>query len=411
MKQRLILLAAMSMFSLTTTAQKIIEITSAAMSYKSFEQAFYSQDMTAAKTTIKKGKEQIDVAYTKYQANNAALKQKDVAKLFYYRGMIYMNYMVVAMMDASLAEEVQTNAEAYGSIIESSLKECIKQDASNEWTDDINAKMDMYRAQSVNMGIQLFNDGKHEEAYQMFEGAAELWDIIGKADTISYYNAALAAKNIKKYDKAIEYFQKCAQLKYEGSTPFVQIINTLRESGAEDAKIIDAIKAARSAYPNDYGLLIEELNYYLSSGNNTEAERNLKIAIDKNPNDHILHFTIGTVYDKLSDFAKAEESYLNAIKIKEDYLDAQYSLGALYVNHSTDLKQKASDEKDRVKYEAAFTKANDMMKKAIAPLERAYSIDPEGQDSKNILSALKSIYVQFEMMEDYNRVKALLEKK
>lgn len=409
MKNHLIALVVASGLTIAATAQKT-ELTSAAMSYKSFEQAFYSQDMNNAKTIIKKGKEQIDAAYTKYEANSAALKQKDLAKMYYYRGMIYMNYMAVAMMDETLTKEVEANAESFGNIIESSLKECIKLDASNDWTDDIHAKMNMYRAQSVNMGIQLYNEGKHEEAYQLFEGATELWGIIGKADTISYYNAALAAKSLKKYDKAIEYFQKCADLKYEGAISHVQIINTLRESGAEEAKIVDAIKAARTAYPDDYGLLIEELNYYLSAGNNAEAERNLKIAIDKNPNDHVLHFTIGTVYDKLSDFAKAEESYLNAIRIKEDYLDAQYSLGALYVNHSTDLKQKASDEKDRAKYEAAFETANDMMKKAIPALERAYSIDPEGADAKNILSALKSIYVQFEMMDDYNRVKALLEK-
>lgn len=409
MKRQLMVLAIASGISLTAVAQKT-ETTSAAMSYKSFEQAFYGQDIDNAKSIIKKAKEQVDAAYTKYEANNAALKQKDVAKLFYYRGMIYLNYTIMGAMDEEMGKELQANAETYGNIIESSLKECIKQDASNAWTDDITAKMNMYRAQSVNGGIQMFNENQHEFAYQMFESAIGLWDIIGKADTISYYNAALAAKNIKKYDKALEYFQKCADLKYEGASPYIQIINTLRESGAEEEKVIEAIKSARVAFPDDYGLLIEELNYYLSKGDNTEAERNLKIAIDKNPNDHVLHFTIGNVYDKSGDFERAEASYMSAIKIKEDYLDAQYSLGALYVNHSTDLKQKASDEKDRAKYEAAFEKANDMMKKAIPALERAYSIDPEGPDAKNILSALKSIYVQFEMMEDYNRVKALLEK-
>jgi tetratricopeptide (TPR) repeat protein len=484
MKKQLILVSVASLLSVATMAQKT-EMTTAIMSYDSFQKAQMRGDFSNAKPLLTKAKEKIDEAHQKQTETNA-LKQKDIAKLYYNRFMIYLNYATLAAFDAEVAKQLEAESDSFEQAIKSSYETLSKNDPKKEYLEQLYAFIGMQRAQAVNMGIEMYNKGDYENSFMMFQGAAEMYEMINQSDSLSYYNGGLAAQKLKKYDEALTFFQKAADVKYEGVIPHLQIINTLKEMDADKEKVLTAIKAARTSYPEDYGLLIEELNYYLSSDNNPEAEKMLKVAIDKNPNDHVLHFTIGTVYDKMLSnnvtieigmnksqvidligmpdselpkttaenivlehynygkstitfennkvsiingstsfikkekntaeksnelFLKAEESYMNAIKIKEDYIDAQYSLGALYVNQSTDLKQRAADEKDRKKYDAAFEMANEMMKKAIAPLERAYAINPEDKDAKSILNVLKSIYVQFEMMDDYNRVKALIDKK
>ena len=46
---------------------------------------------------------------------------------------------------------------------------------------------------------------------------------VGAIDTGMYYNAGLAAVNSGKYNEAIKYFEKCAEMKYLGITPYFQM--------------------------------------------------------------------------------------------------------------------------------------------------------------------------------------------
>lgn len=408
MKKRILILSVGVMTLVGAQAQKT-ELTTAVLTYQEYQKAQARQDYSNMKPVLVKAKTKIDEAFTKQEANKS-LKQKDIAKMYYHRGMIYLNYAGMSMFDEDIKKDVETNESAYEGIIKSSFDNCIKEDARDEWTDKIYNFADIQRSQAVNAGIKMYNDGDHEKAFMMFEASVEIYDLIGKTDSISLYYGGISASKIDKKEEALDFLSRCAESGYQGAASHTILISTMRSMGAEEAETVAAIKKARTAYPDDYSLLIEELNYYLAAGKNEEAEANLMAAIEKNPNDHILLYTIGNVYDKKGEFDKAEENYKKAISIDADYIDAQYSLGALYVNQSTDLKKMASDEKEMAKADAAYEKANEIMKLAIDPLEKAYSIDPEDQGAASILGVLKQIYVQFEMMDDYNRVKALIEK-
>ena len=50
---------------------------------------------------------------------------------------------------------------------------------------------------------------------------------IGVIDSGIYFNAGLAAYNGKMYDKAIPYFQKCADMKYEGTHALFSYISII----------------------------------------------------------------------------------------------------------------------------------------------------------------------------------------
>ena len=53
---------------------------------------------------------------------------------------------------------------------------------------------------------------------------------VGAVDTGMYYNAGLAAVNSAKYNEAIKYFEKCAEMKYMGITPYFQMSEAYLES-------------------------------------------------------------------------------------------------------------------------------------------------------------------------------------
>ena len=82
--------------------------------------------------------------------------------------------------------------------------------------------------------------------------------------------------------------------------------NILIEEGNDD-KALEVIKNGREYFDTDVNLIISELNYYLSKEDFVQAEELLKIAVEEDPNNHQLFFALGSSYDKLGDFEKAQE--------------------------------------------------------------------------------------------------------
>ena len=102
---------------------------------------------------------------------------------------------------------------------------------------------------------------------------------------------------------------------------------------------------------------------------------------------------------------KAIEGYTSAINIDENYVDAYYNLGALYYNQSITLKSVAGDLSGE-KYDAEMARADEMLKKAIPLLEKVLTLAPT---DKSTLTVLKSLYFNLDDMDNYSRIKKLLE--
>ncbi len=89
-------------------------------------------------------------------------------------------------------------------------------------------------------------------------------------------------------------------------------------------KYLEVIKAGRINYPDDADLIVYELNYYLRNDKFEEAENNLKLAIEKEPNNKQLHFSLGVVYDNLDRRDDAKTAYEKAIAIDPDYFRSYF---------------------------------------------------------------------------------------
>jgi tetratricopeptide (TPR) repeat protein len=291
------------------------QLTEAATEYKNnFSPAWMLQPdkLEQNKSTLQKAKKAIDECYNK-QLETPFTKPKDEAKMYYYRGMIYLDYTMMAAMDVEIMSELKTADEK--SIQDASigsLKKCMELDSRGEWKDQIQAKVNMLRSTMINGGVEMFKQENYEAAHQAFSGSVEIYSILSIPDTLAMVNAALAAERNKDYDNAKKYYQMCADNNYgNGAEMYVSMIRVLSakgDSGSND-EVLKVIESGIKRFPNDYTLNVEEFNYWYSNGDNTKAQAALQKAIESDPNNHILHFNIGVVFDNMSGSAhKAKKS-------------------------------------------------------------------------------------------------------
>ena len=375
------------------------------------------------KSVLMKAKKAIDESFAK-QTESPVLKLKDETKMYYYRGMIYLDYIMMASMDEGIMKELETMEEEQLELASfGSLKKCIELDTKNQWKSDVNRRIESLRAMMFNAGAEMFNQKNYEAAYDAFDGSVKMYDVLSKPDTLAMINAALAAENLNRFDEAFDYYKMCADNNYgkgaEMYQSMIRVLNSPKNENKDDQKILTVIEEGKNKFPNDFVLNVEEFNFWYNKGDNEKAQQALQNAIEADPTNKILHFNIGVTYDNLAKteheaknhdkafeyIEKAVTGYKSAIELDDKYVDAYYNLGALYVNESQEIQSIANDY-DGEKYELEMKRGQETMQKGIPYLEKVLTFTP---NDKNTLSVLKIIYANMDDMENYKRIKALLE--
>ena len=410
---------------LNGNAQKL-QLTEAATEYKNnFSKAWMMQpdQLESNKSVLLKAKKAIDESFAK-QTESPVLKLKDETKMYYYRGMIYLDYIMMASMDEAIMKELESMEEDQLELASfGSLKKCIELDTKNQWKSDVNRRIESLRAMMFNAGAEMFNQKNFEAAYDAFDGSVKMYDVLSKPDTLAMINAALAAENLNRFDEAFNYYKMCADNNYgkgaEMYQSMIRVLNSPKNENKDDQKILSVIEEGKNKFPNDFVLNVEEFNFWYNKGDNEKAQQALQNAIEADPTNKILHFNIGVTYDNLAKteheaknhekafeyIEKAVTGYKSAIELDDKYVDAYYNLGALYVNESQEIQSIANDY-DGEKYEQEMKRGQETMQKGIPYLEKVLTFTP---NDKNTLSVLKIIYANMDDMENYKRIKALLE--
>ena len=375
------------------------------------------------KFVLLKAKKAIDESFAK-QTESPVLKLKDETKMYYYRGMIYLDYIMMASMDEGIMKELEAMEEEQLELASfGSLKKCIELDTKNQWKSDVNRRIESLRAMMFNAGAEMFNQKNYEAAYDAFDGSVKMYDVLSKPDTLAMINAALAAENLNRFDEAFSYYKMCADNNYgkgaEMYQSMIRVLNSPKNENKDDQKILSVIEEGKNKFPNDFVLNVEEFNFWYNKGDNEKAQQALQNAIEADPTNKILHFNIGVTYDNLAKteheaknhekafeyIEKAVTGYKSAIELDDKYVDAYYNLGALYVNESQEIQSIANDY-DGEKYEQEMKRGQETMQKGVPYLEKVLTFTP---NDKNTLSVLKIIYANMDDMKNYKRIKALLE--
>ncbi len=326
-------------------------------------------------------------------------KTKDDEKTWRYRGQIF------SMIAGAENEEYSNLHPSPVKEAARSYKKAMELDDKGAYENDNMQALAVVQQQANFYAGTYFGENQFTKAYENFALAAELAADLGVTDTVTVYNAGLSAERAEKYPEALEFYNKAMDLGYMKGRMYV-FVALLHEKMGNEEKYMEIVKAGRQAYPGDADLIRMELNSYLQSGKFQEAENNLKLAIESDPDDKSLHFALGVVYDNLGRMEEAAEAYKKAIEIDANYFDALYNLGALYFNSAVELNTEANESSDDKVYRKKREEAAELFIKAEPFLDRARAIDP---NDRNTLASLRQLYAFTNQTEKYNAIKAEME--
>ena len=267
----------------------------------------------------------------------------------------------------------------------------------------------------INQGVKQFQSQDYAGAYKSFDNNIKVASsdvYIGVPDSGIYFNAGLAALNAKMYDKAIPYFKKCEEIKYNALTSYLleyqaQMANKDTVNGEE------ALKSAFKVYPDSQNILLNLVDHYMRCNRLAEAFSYINVAKAKDPNNHSLFWAEGVLFMKQEKWDDAIKSLRRSIELKGDVFDTQFNLGVCYYNKAVEMFLKANDIMDAAKFKIAQDEANAVFVKAIPCFEKANSMKPDDTDS---LRNLKELYYRLrtafpEYQAKYDEIMKKLDKK
>jgi tetratricopeptide (TPR) repeat protein len=265
------------------------------------------------------------------------------------------------------------------------------------------------------LAVSLYTQGSEDFENKDYAGALKAFQTqikitesdlyVGAVDTGMYYNAGLAAVNSGKYDDAIKYFQKCADMKYMGITPYFQMSEAYLNKG-DTANAESTLTGLTSKFPDDKNVTLQLIDLYIKGGKNAEAQKYIKVAKEADPTNYSLYFAAGIIFLNENKYDEAIPELQKSIELKGDVYDTQYGLGAAYINKAADMFKAANDIMDVKKYSDAIDAANAVYAKALPYMEKALELKP---DDIYTMRSLQELYYRLKMTDKYAVIKAKLD--
>ena len=322
-------------------------------------------------------------------AGDQLVKEVYADKEFYYN---VNGQLAIINVTKPVVEDVLAKAaEAY--------KKAGELDVKGSKSKDIMAGLANVASKYIDDGMNCYQFGDLAKASQLFEKAANVSAIapLSKVDTTALYNAAYTAWAGKDYERAKNFFEKCldANYYYEGGEVFAKLGDVYTNLG-DAKKGAEILEKGFVKFPQSQSILIGLINYYMTSGENTDRLFTLIDEAKKNePNNASLYYVEGNIYKELKNVEKAVESYYKCAEINPEYEFGYIGAGILYYELAIELQEKASNEYDDKKYNELVGQLEQALKNALDPFEKAYAVSKDDQLKVSVAEYLKNIYYRF----------------
>lgn len=308
------------------------------------------------------------------------------AKTWFYYGNVYL---AIHLSDEPEYMNLDANSleKAFNG-----YNKALQYDEKKEFTQEVNERLIVCAEQYFNQGVTYYNESNFADASLAFDQAASINQSIGITDTTSYFYTAQSAFFAGKLDLAKPNFQKLIDMNYSEPAIF-RFTSEIYKAEADTAMALNTIKAGRERFPDDFSLIIEEINIYLAASNKDKAMELLQLAITRDDKNPTLFFAVGTNYDQMGNFEEAEKNYLKSIELDNNFFDPIYNLGALYVNKAIEITEQANKLplSEQKKYDELKAEADSYLAKSLPYLEKADELNP---NDIYVLRTLRDIYAR-----------------
>jgi hypothetical protein len=333
------------------------------------------------------------------------------AKAWFIRGNVYME---IANTKDEKFKNLDPNPLAKAL---ESYKKTMEFDPKKDYYGEIMIKLDKQYRNFFDSAIVKYNKKDYKEAMVNFGTSADVLDAVNITDTLSLLNAALCAglANEKVAEKG--FYIKLLNGKYK-SPAIYSTLSDIYLKEKDSANAFKYIRMGLKEYPNNMTLFNSEINIYLSYNIVDKAMNNLNISMQTDSTNYSIPFALGTLYDNIANdtsktaaqrseaFINAEKSYNKALKLKPDYFEAAFNLGALNLNKASDILVKANNlpPDEQAAFEKMKKEADGYLTSSMPYLEKALELDPT---DLNTLNALRQIYTRLNLPD---KKKALQDK-
>lgn len=292
------------------------------------------------------------------------------------------------------------------------FKKAAELDAAAQKTKEIKDGLQKISTSYVDEAYTAYTMQNDALASECFEKAFEVAGVapLSQLDTNTLYNAGFTAFRGGDFDRAKRLFDKCVSYNYVGDMGDVYAkLATIEEKAgnAEGAK--NYLETGFQKFPQSQSILVGLINYYLTSGEDSNRLFTLLDNAKKNePNNPSLYYVEGNIRKQLGQTDEAVAAYSKCGEIDPSYEYGYVGLGILYYDLAVDLQDKASTELNDAKYNALMADFEKALKNCIEPFEKAYEIT-KGEDTKaGIAEYLKNACFRFreespEYLEKYNK--------
>lgn len=257
----------------------------------------------------------------------------------------------------------------------------------------------------INMGIEGFNSKNFSNAIFAFESILFIDALpeFNYFDTAIYYYAGIASLNLEQYDKSMGFFETSLKNNYEVAKCY-KFKADIQKAKGDTLASVATIKEGLGKNPDDFGLLIELVNYYLVKAESQKAIEFLDLAITKDPKNPSLYFAKGVSYDLLKDAANAIIAYNKALEVNPTYFEAFFNLGAIYYNKGAAAINDAGliPMGNTAAYDAKMEESKEFYRQAEPYFIKAHEVNPKDKDA---LTNLREIYMKLKMYDKAKEVK------
>ena len=391
--KKIILTLILLVITIVTFAQKH-NVTSAAITFKQFKDDNIDK--------LEEAKDFIDKAYNTESTSNDP-------KMWNWRAQIYLK---IALKKGDLYKDAILKAtEAHLKCLQTDHKGRI---VVRKWSEkeDVLTGLVQCAYKLFNQAIEEYNTGDHKRAIKLY---STIFDIFPhdeenqlKRGNITketvLYNSFFASRKMKDNKKSKEILQQLIKINFNEPAIYIHMSNIyLEEENTE--KAIEYLTIGREMFEDDQDLINTEINLYIQLNRTTELIEKLGDAIDLDPENDLLYFNRGTIYDQEGNIEKAEADYITALEINPNSFATNYNIGALYFNYGAKINGDANNTSADTKYKALKKQATSYFDKALPYLETAFDLEPE---DRNSIISLKQLYALKGHYDKSNEMKKIL---
>lgn len=292
-------------------------------------------------------------------------------------------------------------------------------------------ELDERKASDVEKGFTTINQKSTEKAYSAYSfGDMEKAKLafkdavqaageapLSQLDTNSLYNLGFTAWATEDWTLARDSFDKCLAASYYGADgeTFAKLADVATHQGDSTA-VLNYLEDGFKKFPQSQSILIGLINYYISSGSNTDKLFVLLDEAKKNePNNASLYYVEGNIRAKLGEFDEAIKAYKECATINPEYEFGYIGAGILYYNKAIEIQTAMQEELDDAKFNELNKEFETMLKACIDPFETAFNISKNDQVKASVAEYLKNACFRFsedpKYLEAYKKYNSFIEGK